>query len=154
MTITINFATADDLEPMADLLAELFTLESDFTPEREKQINGLRLILDKPHIGRLFVLRVDEEIAGMANALITVSTVEGRQVVLLEDLIVKKAFRSRQLGRLLVEHIFGWAAENGMPRVTLLADQNNAPALAFYQRLGFTPSAMQVLRRSIVAKTP
>lgn len=149
MNITVNFATTADLETLADLLAELFTLESDFRPEREKQLRGLRLILENPQIGQLFVLRVDREIAGMANALITVSTAEGRSVVLLEDVIVKAAFRGRKLGRRLVEHVLNWAAAEGMPRVTLLADRDNAPALAFYERLGFAPSAMRVLRRTL-----
>ena len=150
MNISIDFATAADLEELADLLAELFTLESDFKPEREKQIAGLRLILDNPQIGQLFVLRVDGDVAGMANALITVSTAEGRRVVLLEDVIVKAAFRGRKLGRQLVEHVLDWAVTRGMPRVTLLADKDNAPALAFYERLGFAPSAMNVLRKSLI----
>lgn len=149
MNITIDVATAADLETLADLLAELFTLESDFRPERDKQLRGLQLILDNPQIGRLFVLRVGQEIAGMANALITVSTAEGRSVVLLEDVIVKAAFRGQQLGRRLVEHVLDWAAEEGMPRVTLLADRDNTPALAFYERLGFAPSAMRVLRKTL-----
>lgn len=149
MNAAIDFATADDLEPMADLLAELFTLESDFKPERGKQIAGLRLILDNPAIGQLFVLRVDGRVAGMANALFTVSTAEGRRVVLLEDVIVKEAHRGSGLGRKLVEHILAWAAANGLPRVTLLADKDNAPALAFYERLGFEYSAMRVLRKTV-----
>ena len=151
MKISIDFATSADLEALADLLAELFTLESDFRPEREKQLRGLRLILDNPQIGRLFVLRVDQEVAGMANALITVSTAEGRAVVLLEDVIVKASFRGRKLGRRLVEHVFAWAAEAGMARVTLLADRENVRALAFYARLGFAPSAMQVLRKTVIS---
>lgn len=150
MTISIDLATSADLEALADLLAELFTLESDFKPEREKQIAGLQLIIDNPQIGQLFVLRVDGEVAGMANALITVSTAEGRRVVLLEDVIVKAAFRGRKLGRQLVEHVLDWAVTRGMPRVTLLADKDNAPALAFYERLGFAPSAMNVLRKSLI----
>ena len=149
MKISIDFATSADLEALADLLAELFTLESDFRPEREKQLRGLRLILDNPQIGRLFVLRVDQEVAGMANALITVSTAEGRQVLLLEDVIVKAAFRGHKLGRRLVEHVLEWATANGMPRVTLLADKDNSPAFAFYERLGFSPSAMRVLRKTL-----
>ncbi len=149
MTTTIDFATADDLEPMADLLAELFTLESDFKPERHKQLAGLRLILDTPAIGQLFVLRVDGNVAGMANALFTVSTAEGRQVVLLEDVIVNAAHRGAGLGRKLIDHIQAWAAANGLPRITLLADKDNAPALAFYENLGFEYSAMRVLRKTI-----
>ena len=62
--------------------------------------------------------------------------------------IVKAGFRGRQLGRRLVEHVLDWARANGMPRVTLLADKDNAPALAFYARLGFAPSAMKVLRKT------
>lgn len=149
MKATIDFATADDLEPLANLLAELFMLESDFKPEREKQIAGLRLILDDPAVGQLFVLRVGGSVAGMANALFTVSTAEGCRVVLLEDVIVNAAYRRTGLGRQLVEHILAWAAANGLPRVTLLADRDNAPALAFYERMGFEYSAMRVLRKQV-----
>ncbi len=88
----------------------------------------------------------------MANALIAISTVEGCPVVLLEDVIVKDKFRRLNLGRRLVESIRDWARANGMPRVTLLADQDNAPALAFYERLGFELSAMKVLRKTVSGK--
>lgn len=149
MNATIDCATHTDVEAMAELLSELFMLESDFQPEHDKQLRGLRLVLDNPQIGRLFVLRVEGEVAGMANALITVSTAEGGPVFLLEDVIVKARFRGHQFGRRLVEHVLDWARANAMPRVTLLADKGNAPALAFYERLGFAPSAMTVRRRAL-----
>lgn len=145
----IDFATPDDLPALADLLAELFTLETDFQPDRARQIAGLRLILDNPALGRLFVARADGAVAGMVNALITVSTAEGGRVLLLEDVIVRRERRGDGLGRRLVEHALAWAAAEDMTRVTLLADAGNAPALAFYARLGFTPSAMRVLRRRL-----
>jgi len=151
MNIRIDFATFADLEALADLLAELFALERDFQPDREKQLRGLRLILDNAQIGRLFVLRVDGEIAGMANALITVSTAEGVPVVLLEDVIVKAPWRGRGLGHRLLASVLDWAGEAGIPRVTLLADSDNAGALCFYERLGFAPSTMRVLRRTLGA---
>ena len=149
MNATVEFATAADLPAMADLLHELFTLESDFTPQRERQLCGLALILAEPSIGRLFVLRVDGEVAGMANALISVSTASGTRVLLLEDVIVAGAHRGRGFGRRLVEHVCAWARDQGMSRVTLLADRDNAAALDFYRRLGFTDSAMVVRRKSL-----
>lgn len=151
MNAAVEFATHADLEAMADLLYELFTLESDFQPERDKQLRGLSLILDNPQIGRLFVLRIDGEVAGMANALITISTAEGCPVLMLEDVIMKAKFRGQNLGRRLVEHVLDWARANDMPRVTLLADRDNSPALAFYERLGFELSAMKVLRKELRA---
>lgn len=149
MTIRIDFASAEDLPSLADLLAELFALERDFTPERERQLRGLRAILDAPHSGRLFVLRVGGRVAGMANALITISTAEGGRVLLLEDVIVSRAYRGGGLGRQLVEHVLDWARGQGMTRVTLLADRDNQPALDFYRKLGFGSSAMTVLRRQL-----
>jgi GNAT superfamily N-acetyltransferase len=145
----INFATPDDLPQLADLLHDLFTLESDFRPEREKQLSGLRAILDNPVLGQLFVLRINGKVAGMANALITVSTAEGGRVLLLEDVIVNREYRGGGLGRKLVEHVLAWAKGQGMTRVTLLADRDNQTALDFYRRLGFTSSHMTVLRKAL-----
>lgn len=149
MNIQIEFATAADLPYMADLLAELFTLESDFKPDREKQIKGLRTILDEPELGKLFVLRVDGKVAGMANALFTISTAEGGRALLLEDVIVSREYRGGGLGRQLVEYVLNWAKLRGIVRITLLADRDNHPAQAFYHKLGFGDSNMTVLRKKL-----
>jgi GNAT superfamily N-acetyltransferase len=147
--VEIGFASADELPQLADLLNELFELESDFHPQRDKQLRGLRMILADPALGKLFVLRVDGKVAGMANALITVSTAEGGRVLLLEDVIVNKEYRGEGLGRRLVEHVMAWAREQGMMRVTLLADRDNRAALDFYRELGFVSSHMTVLRKPV-----
>ena len=147
--IEIGFATAEDLPQLADLLAELFTLESDFQPERDKQLRGLQLILDNPALGRLFVARDGARVKGMANALITVSTAEGGRVLLLEDVIVHGEYRGKGLGRVLVGHILAWGRAEGMARVTLLADRDNTAALNFYRKLGFKHSNMTALRKSL-----
>ena len=146
MSVAVETATTDDLSAMADLLGDLFTLEADFKPDRNKQLAGLRLILGNPTVGQLFVLRVDGCVAGMANALFTVSTAEGGRVLLLEDVIVTPTCRRQGLGRRLVDYVLAWATDQGVPRVTLLADKDNVAATAFYRRLGFDDSAMRVLR--------
>lgn len=151
MGIEISQAEAADLDQLAGLLAELFTLESDFRPDREKQLRGLRLILDNPALGRLFVLRDRGRVAGMANMLITISTAEGCRVAVLEDVIIRREYCGNGLGRRLVEHVLAWAGTEGMARVTLLADRDNEAALAFYRKLGFDPSHMVVLRKRLLA---
>lgn len=147
--IQIGFARADELPQLVELLAELFTLESDFRPDPEKQLRGLRTILHDPDIGRLFVLRVDGKVAGMANALFTISTAEGWRVMTLEDVIVHREHRNRGLGRYLVEHVLDWAKGQHLTRVTLLSDRSNHNALAFYHKLGFEESHMSVLRKAL-----
>ena len=41
--VSIEPATEADLDELSDLLGELFTEESDFRPNKEKQLHGLRL---------------------------------------------------------------------------------------------------------------
>lgn len=142
----VEFASAADVEPMADLLHELFTLESDFQPQREKQLAALRWLLAHPAHARLFVLRDAGCVVGMANALISISTAEGGPVLILEDVILAASQRGAGHGRRLVKHVLDWAAGEGMSRVTLLADKDNTAALCFYERLGFKESAMVVRR--------
>lgn len=148
--IQLGFASAAELPQLVELLVELFTLERDFQPDRDKQLRGLRLILDHPALGRLFVLRVNGVVVGMANALITISTAEGGRVLLLEDVIVSRAHRGGGLGRRLIEYVLDWAREQGMSRVTLLMDSDNRRAWEFYASLGFELSGMQVLRRQLL----
>jgi GNAT superfamily N-acetyltransferase len=145
----IDFAASTDLDAMADLLHELFTLESDFRPLREKQLAALRWILDHPAHGRLFVLRGAGRVVGMVNALISISTAEGGPVLILEDVIVAAGHRGGGLGRHLVKHVLTWATAQSMSRVTLLADRENESALRFYRTLGFEESAMVVRRRKL-----
>lgn len=145
----IDFATAADLDAMAGLLGELFALEADFKPDRTRQLAALRWILDHPAHGRLFVARDGGRVVGMANALISISTAEGGPVLILEDVILAASHRGGGHGRRLVEHVLAWARSQGMSRATLLADRDNAAALAFYERLGFAESAMAVRRRRL-----
>lgn len=145
----IDFATAADLDAMAGLLGELFALEADFKPDRARQLAALRWILDHPAHGRLFVARDGGRVVGMANALISISTAEGGPVLILEDVILAASHRGGGHGRRLVEHVLAWARSQGMSRATLLADRDNAAALAFYERLGFAESAMAVRRRRL-----
>jgi len=101
--LRIEPATLDDLAELSDLLFDLFTQESDSTPDRERQLRGLRLILEQPSRGRIFVLRNDRMIVGMINLLITISTAEGGFVLLLEDLVVHRDHRRRGLGTRLLD---------------------------------------------------
>ncbi|HUX64889.1 GNAT family N-acetyltransferase [Sulfuricella sp.] len=138
-----------DLPVLAQLLGRLFSIESDFSPDAGKQTNGLRLIIENPALGSIFVLRVQDRIVGMANALSTISTAEGGPVLLLEDVIVAEAYRGQGLGSKLVQHVLAWAEARGFLRVTLLADRNNVPALRFYEKQGFLTSAMAVYRHGL-----
>lgn len=142
----IEPASAGDLPQLADLLDLLFTQEADFTPDRAKQEQGLRLIVESPHVGVILAARDGGVLAGMVSLLFTVSTAEGGPACWLEDMVVRPDRRGGGLGSRLLQSAIGYARTHGFRRITLLTDRANAGAIKFYGRHGFTESAMTVLR--------
>src|SRR5246127_5892960 len=144
--VVIEPATAEDLDELSDLLGELFSEESDFRPNKEKQLRGLRLIFEQPNRGRVFVLRKDKAIVGMINLLFTISTAEGGFVILLEDLVVHKEYQGHGYGSKLLSHAIEFAKQKNFLRITLLTDRPENVAQEFFRRHGFHESSMIPMR--------
>lgn len=145
-SIRIEPATLDDLPELVELLYDLFSMEADFVPDRDLQARGIKLILEQPNRGRIFVLRNDHSIIGMINLLITISTAEGGFVLLLEDLVIHRDHRGQRYGSKLLEHAVEFARSKGFTRITLLTDRPNEEATRFYLSRGFVESDMIPLR--------
>src|SRR5213078_4903154 len=144
--VVIEPATEADLDELSEMLGELFAQESDFRPDREKQLRGLRLIFEQPSRGRVFVLRRDGAIIGMINLLFTISTAEGGFVVLLEDLVVHKEYQGKGYGSKLLQYAIDFAKQKNFLRITLLTDRPELRSQNFFRRHGFYESAMMPMR--------
>jgi len=142
----IEPATLEDLPQLVELLVALFSQEEDFAPDRQKQEHGLRMILEQPSKGRIFVLRTDHMIIGMVNLLFTISTAEGGIAILMEDLIIHPQHRRQGFGGRLLRHAMNYAKRKGFKRITLLTDKISAESQAFFQEHGFSFSSMIPMR--------
>src|SRR5215831_3298570 len=144
--VVIEPATEADLDELSEMLAELFKQESDFRPDKDRQLRGLRLIFEQPSRGRVFVLRRDGAIVGMINLLFTISTAEGGFVILLEDLVVHKQYQGKGYGSKLLNHAIDFAKKKNFLRITLLTDRPENVAQEFFRRHGFVQSSMIPMR--------
>lgn len=142
----IEPATLEDLTQLTDLVMSLLGEEEDFTPDRIKQEHGLRLILEQPNRGRIFVLRTDHSIIGMVNLLFTISTAEGGSVILMEDVIVHPMHRGQGYGSRLLKYAKDFARQKQFKRITLLTDRISAESQHFFQKHGFVFSHMIPMR--------
>jgi GNAT superfamily N-acetyltransferase len=143
--LRIEPATLDDLSELTELLMDLFSQEEDFSPDHDKQLRGLRLLLEQPSRGRIFVLRNHKQIIGMINLLITISTAEGGFVLLLEDLVIRNQHRGQGYGSRLLNHAISFARQKNFLRITLLTDRPEA-SRRFYLKHGFQESGMIPMR--------
>jgi len=145
----IEPATLDDLPELVDLVMALFEIEADFQPDRAKQEKGLRLILEQPHRGRIFVIRTDYQIVGTVNLLFTLSTAMGGFVLVMEDLIIHPDHRGQEFGTKLMEYVIEFARKKDFKRITLLTDRISAESQRFFQKLGFQHSHMIPMRLTL-----
>jgi GNAT superfamily N-acetyltransferase len=150
----IEQATLEDLPQLTDLLFDLFTQEADFAPNRIKQMRGLRLILEQPNRGRIFVLRQNGTILGMINLLFTISTAEGGFVILLEDVVVHRDHRGKGVGDKLLKRAIEYARKKDFQRITLLTDRLNADGQRFFKAHGFNESHMLPMRLILNTQSP
>ena len=145
-TSRVEPATIEDLPELTDLVMSLFAIEEDFEPDREKQRQGLKLILEQPNRGRIFVVRNDHKLMGMVNLLFTISTAEGGFVILMEDVIIRPEHRGQGYGGLLLKHVIDFARKKDFKRITLLTDKINEESQDFFTRHGFIHSHMIPMR--------
>ena len=151
--LVIEPATEADLDELSEMLGGLFAQESDFRPDRDKQLRGLRLIFEQPSRGRVFVLRREGAIVGMINLLFTISTAEGGFVILLEDLVVHKQFQHQGYGAMLLQHAIEFAKQKNFLRITLLTDRPENVAQEFFRKHGFVESSMIPMRLWITSES-
>ena len=146
---TVRRAEAGDIAQMCELLAELFAMEKDFEPDRDRQARGLKMLLRNSATSLVLVAESGTEIVGMCTAQLLISTAEGRRSGLIEDLIVLKKFRGRGVGRSLIKEICRWCKVQGISRLQLLRDGSNARALEFYGSMGWKETNLTCMRRRI-----
>jgi GNAT superfamily N-acetyltransferase len=142
----IRPATPADLDALIPLIRTLFALEPDYPFDPDKVRRGLTLLLAMPDLAGVWVVDQQGAVLGLCSAQIVISTAEGGPSAWVEDLVIHPQARGRGLGRALMAAVSAWARERGVTRLQLLADRDNAPALGFYQHLGWQPLRMISLR--------
>ena len=142
-------ATIEDLPALTELVMDLMNRSEDFTADRTLQERGLRLILEQPNRGRIFVVRNKDRIFGMVNLLFTISTARGGFVILMEDVVIHPDHRGQGYGAMLVDYVVDFAKRKNFKRITLLTDKMSAESQEFFKKHGFEHSHMIPMRRII-----
>lgn len=144
--LRIEPATLDDLPELVNLVTDLLAEQHEFNPDETVQSRGIQLILESPSRGRIIVIRNDDEVLGMMNMLITISTALGGFVLLLEDVIICEKARGQGLGSMLLHYARNFAEEKNFKRITLLADRVSEQSRSFFEQHGYNASGLIPMR--------
>lgn len=145
--LEIRNAEKKDIPACIRLLQDLFKIEADFTPDPEKQIQGLELLLKQNSKSIFLVGIINNKVIGMVTMQFVISSAEGGYSGLLEDMIINKNYRGKGYGKKLLQAITEKAFQQGVKRIQLLADKNNHKALDFYHNQNWQSTSLIILRK-------
>jgi len=144
---TIDDARLEDIPALVNLLAELFSIEADFSADTTKQVKGLELLLAASEQAAIKVARDShQKVIGMVSTQLVISTAQGSPSAWIEDMVVSKEIRGGGVGRALLDSAQEWAKAHGATRMQLLVDIENQPAIGYYQHLGWQATQLQARR--------
>jgi GNAT superfamily N-acetyltransferase len=135
-TLRIEPARPEDAALIVALVREL--------AEYERLLHEVRIVPDdvvrdlfgpRPY-AEAVIAREGDEAVGFALWFHNYSTFAGRPGLYLEDLYVRPAFRGRGHGEALLRYLARLALERGCARFEWAVLDWNAPAIAFYRKLG------------------
>lgn len=143
----IRKASTDDVRQIVELWKELM----DFNKERDRLFSRSatadKTFADfiKGHISsdtsRVFVAEVGNEIIGYCLAVLEryPPVLEIQEYGLVQNLVVTKKYRRRDVGRRLFEEAKSFFKEEGLQRIEARAAIHNKLSTGFWAKMGFRP---------------
>jgi len=148
MSVEIRQATLDDAATLARLNVAVHSIHTENRPDIFKPPNVEELTifmasrLNNPTCVA-YIAEVDSVPVGY-----TINDIvrrdenpfkDAHSYIVVDNISVEPAYRSQGVGEALMERVYALAREQGINRVTLSVWAFNERAIAFYERLGFSP---------------
>lgn len=148
--VTITDAEPRDARALADLLLEMeqFYGGKDLETAETKVGHINSALFSGAPAARVLLARGGPELAGMAAYTFLWPARRTTTSLYLKELYVRQSYRGRGVGRLLMQHLFKRAADHGCSRVEWTADEDNAEAQRFYEKLGFSAHPSKIFFRA------
>jgi GNAT superfamily N-acetyltransferase len=144
-SIVVRDARREDLRSLLGLLEQLQEEATPFVPWPDVGEDDVAAFLDEilAQPGRAVLIADDDgEPCGALDLIVLPNLTHGAApIAWIENVVVDESHRRRGVGRTLIEEATRRAADAGCYKVQLLSNRRRASAHAFYESLGFEPSA-------------
>ncbi len=135
MQISLRTATKEDIKEIFELIRELAIYEK---AEHEFTLTEEQLIMDgfgEYPLFHILLAEFENNVVGMSFWFYSYSTWKGK-CMYLEDLIVKKEFRGKGVGKILFDATIKEAYKTNAQRLMWQVLDWNTPAIDFYKSFG------------------
>ncbi len=146
MTLELKLVIHGDWKEIAGMMQEFYTDEG-YPFNIQNKHDYYDKFLSNPELGRLWKLEVDGHLAGYAILAFGFSFEYGKDA-LIDELFLKKDFRSKGFGAKALELIISQAEHLGIETLHLEVEKHNKTASHLYSKYGFRDK-----NRTLMSKT-
>lgn len=139
MTLTIRKAEERDASLVFDFIRELAEYERLAHEVDATEADVAKALFSAQPRVFADIAEWEGRPAGFALWFYNFSTFRGRHGIYLEDLYVRPEFRSKGIGKALLQHLARRCMAEGLPRLEWWVLDWNEPALRFYRSIGAIP---------------
>jgi ribosomal protein S18 acetylase RimI-like enzyme len=136
MQQTFKPAELSDVSALLELMREFYADQEMKFSETEAEA-GLRDLMTKPNLGRVFLLRVQGAVAGYCALTFCFSLEFHGRFALLDELYLRERFRRRGLGREVIAQAEMACKQEGIEALRLEVWTGNVMARRLYESSGF-----------------
>jgi len=143
----IRRLSEEDIESLAILYRQFWGVDSDCAKMRNKFAE----LQANPKYA-IFCATVDGNVVGSVMGTVCDELYGNcRPFLLMEDLIVDKAYREQGIGKALMAELEDYAAEHGCSQIQFITERDREDAIAFYASLGFDSRKHIGFKQTLVA---
>ncbi|MEO1211181.1 MAG: GNAT family N-acetyltransferase [Cyanobacteria bacterium J06638_20] len=136
MEPVFELASVSAIETLMSLMGEFYAYEALPFDEQAAR-SALQLILTNDSYGCVYIIRIDEAIAGYLAITFGFSLEYGGRDAFLDEIYLRAAYRGRGIGTQSLQFAETICREQGIQALHLEAERKNIPAQAFYRNAGF-----------------
>jgi len=125
------------------VMMEDFYQMFDYPFEKEKARKNLHAFIHDQGLGRLWIIRLDEEIIGYAALPFGFSFGYGGRHAVLDEFYLIELSRGKGIGKKVLEMILDEAKKMNLTRIHLEVEKDNLAAKGLYKNQGFLPSELE-----------
>lgn len=133
---TLFPAAAADVPLLAAMMPDLYHGD-EHTPDATQWAAGVRGLISAPEHGRVWLIRMQDELAGYVVLTFGYSLEYFGPYAFLDELYLLPAFRGRGIGTEVIAWLVAYARRTGLRSLHLEVDEANADGQRFYLARGF-----------------
>ena len=134
-------ATCADVDAVVKLIEAYWRYDNIGSFDEPRIATQVRELLAKPHLGRVWLAFVDDDIQGYLICTFVYSFEHGGLMAEVDELFVRERARGHGCGRRLIEHAVAELAASGCRALQMQVADGNLEAQRFYSRLGYSERA-------------